>query len=466
MKTMLPRLRRLHRPDDLLRREERPEGVHAPRRLEVGGAHLLDVAPHARAGVVDEHVDVPQSLPASRRTPAPPSRVAHVARVGARARQLRRDLAGEVRLPRQQRHREPFGGEPARERRAVARTHPDHRTDRLACVACFGSCRRFYHAGMPLDHYVTLGRSGLRVSPFCLGAMTFGEDLGWGTRCADSKPIIDRFLERGGNFIDTANAYTKGHSEKIIGDHLGRDPREARPPRARHQVLHQPLPRRPQRRRRQPQGHHRAVRGVAAPPADRLHRPLLDARLGRLTPIEETMRALDDLVRAGQGPLPRLLRHAGVEGRPGADRWRSSAGWAPLVALQIEYSLLERTVEGELDPDGAGARAGRDAVVAAQERRAHAASTSARTRASTSRTASVVLGALDRATHLRRRRAVDGRSRRSSARPPRASRSRGCRARPGVASTIIGARTLEQLDDNLAALDVKLAPEPWRSSTR
>src|SRR5258705_2082155 len=75
---------------------------------------------------------------------------------------------------------------------------------------------------MPLDHYVTLGRSGLRVSPLCLGAMTFGEDLGWGTSVEESQRIIDRFIELGGNFIDTANFYTKSHSEKIIGDHIGR----------------------------------------------------------------------------------------------------------------------------------------------------------------------------------------------------------------------------------------------------
>jgi len=55
---------------------------------------------------------------------------------------------------------------------------------------------------VPLDHYVTLGRSGLRVSPLCLGAMTFGEDLGWGSSVEESRQIIDRFLELGGNFID------------------------------------------------------------------------------------------------------------------------------------------------------------------------------------------------------------------------------------------------------------------------
>src|SRR5579862_9721605 len=75
---------------------------------------------------------------------------------------------------------------------------------------------------MPLDHYLTLGRSGLRVSPFCLGAMTFGEDLGWGSSVEESQKILDRYIELGGNFIDTANFYTKSHSEKIIGDHVGR----------------------------------------------------------------------------------------------------------------------------------------------------------------------------------------------------------------------------------------------------
>src|SRR5258707_15103001 len=76
---------------------------------------------------------------------------------------------------------------------------------------------------MPLNSYATLGRSGLRVSPFCLGAMTFGEDWGWGATPEDSAKIIGAFLERGGNFVDTANFYTKGHSEKIIGDFIAQD---------------------------------------------------------------------------------------------------------------------------------------------------------------------------------------------------------------------------------------------------
>jgi Aldo/keto reductase family len=75
---------------------------------------------------------------------------------------------------------------------------------------------------MSLNSFITLGRSGLRVSPFCLGSMTFGEDLGWGASVADSETMIAAYLERGSNFIDTANIYTNGHSEKISGDFFAR----------------------------------------------------------------------------------------------------------------------------------------------------------------------------------------------------------------------------------------------------
>lgn len=132
---------------------------------------------------------------------------------------------------------------------------------------------------MPLNHYVTLGHSGLRVSPFCLGAMTFGEELGWGSSVKDSGAILDHFIERGGNFIDTANVYTRGHSEKIIGDHIGRHASR----RGRVVIatkffgnLHTGT----RRRRGEPQGHLPRVRRLPPPPADGLHRPVLDARLG------------------------------------------------------------------------------------------------------------------------------------------------------------------------------------------
>ncbi len=75
---------------------------------------------------------------------------------------------------------------------------------------------------MPLTDYLTLGRSGLRVSPLCLGAMTFGNEWGFGASPEDSCTIIDAYIHQGGNFIDTANIYNHGHSETILGDHLAR----------------------------------------------------------------------------------------------------------------------------------------------------------------------------------------------------------------------------------------------------
>ena len=130
---------------------------------------------------------------------------------------------------------------------------------------------------MSLTSHVTLGRSGLRVSPFTLGTMTFGEDLGWGSSPEESAKILAAYLDRGGNSVDTANVYTNGHSEVIIGAYLA-----SRPDLRDRIVLGtkfflEPPPRRSQRRRARPQGHHPAAGELAAPPADQLRRYLLAA---------------------------------------------------------------------------------------------------------------------------------------------------------------------------------------------
>ena len=75
-----------------------------------------------------------------------------------------------------------------------------------------------------LDSYITLGRSGLRVSPLTLGTMTFGEDWGWGASPHTSEAILAEYLDRGGNVVDTANIYTNGHAEKIVGDFFAAQP--------------------------------------------------------------------------------------------------------------------------------------------------------------------------------------------------------------------------------------------------
>ena len=204
---------------------------------------------------------------------------------------------------------------------------------------------------MSLDQYVTLGRSGLRVSPFCLGAMTFGEDLGWGSSVADSEAILDGFIDHGGNFIDTANLYTKGHSEKIIGDHVGRDPekRDRLVIATKFSANHFPG---------DPNGGGSSRKSIILACEHSLRRLQTDYidlywlhNWDKHTPIEETMQALHDLVQSGK------VRYVGVSDTPA---WKTTQaqmiaqfrGWSPFIGLQVEYSLLERSVEGELIPMG------------------------------------------------------------------------------------------------------------------
>ncbi|HTF46188.1 MAG TPA: aldo/keto reductase [Pseudonocardia sp.] len=203
---------------------------------------------------------------------------------------------------------------------------------------------------MPLDHYLTLGRSGLRVSPFALGAMTFGEEPG-GAGCSveESEKILATYLDLGGNFIDTANFYTNGHSEKILGDFFA-----ARPGRRGHVVLASKFfanlfP-------GDPNGGGAGRTSIIAQLDQTLRRLQTDYldlywlhNWDKHTPIEETLRALDDLVRAGK------IRYIGFSNTPAwvtaqAQTTALLKGWTPLIALQVEYSLLARTVEGELAP--------------------------------------------------------------------------------------------------------------------
>ncbi len=309
---------------------------------------------------------------------------------------------------------------------------------------------------MPLNHYVTLGRSGLRVSPLCLGTMTFGDDLGWGSSVKDSEAILDRYLERGGNFIDTANRYTNGHSEKILGDHLGRHP---------------------SKRDRVVLATKFYVSGFAGDPnaggaSRKALTGALNESLRRLqtdyvdlywmhawdanTPIEETLRALDDLVRAGK------VRYLGFSDTPA---WKVSQaqvlaqlrGWSPLIALQVEYSLLERTVEGEHLPMAQELGLGvtpwsplKSGVLSGKY-----------TRENHGKVKADRGGWAESNLNERTYALVDELIRISQAldtSPARVALA-WVQGRPGVSSTIIGARTLEQLDQNLGALDVKLTAE-------
>jgi aryl-alcohol dehydrogenase-like predicted oxidoreductase len=313
---------------------------------------------------------------------------------------------------------------------------------------------------MALNDYVTLGRSGLRVSPFCLGAMTFGEDWGWGSSVADSERIIGRFLERGGNFIDTANVYTKGHSEKIIGDFVGKDP-------ARRDRVVIATKFFGNLYNGDPNGGGAGRKSIAAACEQSLRRLQTDYidlywmhSWDKFTPIDETMRTLDDLVRAGK------VRYIGFSDTPA---WKVSQaqtiatfrGWTPLVALQIEYSLIERTVEGELIPMALELGLGvtpwsplRGGVLSGKYTRENAAT------AKPDR-GERVTQFFKESTHA----IVDELIRIAKVRgtSPAAIALAWVQSRPGVASTIIGARRIDQLDQNLAALDVKLSVDEIES---
>jgi aryl-alcohol dehydrogenase-like predicted oxidoreductase len=309
---------------------------------------------------------------------------------------------------------------------------------------------------MALTDYVTLGRSGLRVSPFCLGAMTFGEDWGWGSSVAESEGIISRFMERGGNFIDTANVYTKGHSEKIIGDFVGRDHSRRDRVVIATKFFGNLFP-------GDPNGGGAGRKTIVSSCEQSLRRLQTDYIdlywmhcWDRLTPVEETMRALDDLVTSGK------VRYVGFSDTPA---WKVSQaqtiaqlrGWAPLVALQIEYSLLERTVEGELIPMAREMGLGvtpwsplKSGVLSGKYTRENAASVKAdRGERVTQNLGEKVYGIIDELIAIGKELGAS----------PASVALAWVQGRPGVASTIIGARRLDQLDQNLAALALALTAD-------
>lgn len=195
-------------------------------------------------------------------------------------------------------------------------------------------------------HYHLFGNSGLRVSPLCLGTMTFGKDWGWGSTEVESKAIFDAFLEAGGNFLDTADVYTEGSSEKILGDLIQAE-RD-------HIVLATKYTLSNTTKNPNKSGNHRKnlVQSVEAS-LKRLQTDYIDLlwvhAYDYLTPIEEMMRALDDLVRAGK------VLYVGISDAPAwviarANTIAEFRGWTPFIGNQLEYNLTERTPERDLLP--------------------------------------------------------------------------------------------------------------------
>lgn len=195
-------------------------------------------------------------------------------------------------------------------------------------------------------NYRLFGRSGLRVSELCLGTMTFGTEWGWGADKKASRKIFDLYANRGGNFIDTANRYTEGTSERWVGEFVKTD-RD-------HFVVASKYTLRDRMGDPNFAGNHRKnmIRSVEES-LKRMQTGFLDILWVHAwdftTPVEEVMRGLEDLVRAGK------VHYIGISDTPAwivsqANTMADLRAWTAFVGLQVEYSLIQRTAERDLLP--------------------------------------------------------------------------------------------------------------------
>jgi aryl-alcohol dehydrogenase-like predicted oxidoreductase len=195
-------------------------------------------------------------------------------------------------------------------------------------------------------NYRIFGKTGLRVSELCLGTMTFGTEWALGTDKEESKKIFDLYAERGGNFLDTANRYTEGTSERWLGELIKND--------RHHFVLATKYTLRDRAGDPNFAGNHRKnmMRSVEES-LQRLDTDFIDLLWVHawdfMTPVDEVLRGLDDLVRSGK------VHYVGISDTPAwvvsqANTMAELRGWTAFAGLQIEYSLLQRTPERDLLP--------------------------------------------------------------------------------------------------------------------
>ncbi|MEH2468156.1 aldo/keto reductase [Nostoc sp.] len=305
--------------------------------------------------------------------------------------------------------------------------------------------------------YKLLGKSGLRVSELSLGTMTFGEDWGWGASVDESRKIFDAYVEAGGNFIDTANGYTDGSSEKIVGELIAKE-------RERFVVATKysfPLQMNNKTGDPNASGNHRKnlIQSLEAS-LKRLNTDYIDLfwlhAWDFTTPIEEVLRSLDDVVRQGK------VLYIGISDTPAwiisqANTIAQYQGWTQFVALQIEYSLIQRAPERDLipmakafdlavtpwSPLGGGVLTGKYNKPSQEGgEQGRVASLGGEVSEKNLAIAQVVSEVAEKIGHT-----------------PSQVALAWLRAQSGVIIPIIGARKLTQFQDNLASLDVSLLPE-------
>jgi aryl-alcohol dehydrogenase-like predicted oxidoreductase len=303
--------------------------------------------------------------------------------------------------------------------------------------------------------YRLLGNSGLRVSEAALGAMTFGDEWGWGAAKDEAGKVYDAFREAGGNFVDTANFYTKGTSESFLGEFM-KDHRHS-------MVLATKYTNAQPGTDPNAAGNHRKsmVQALGAS-LKRLQTDYIDLYWvhiwDQITPVEEVMRGLDDLVRQGK------VLYVGISDAPAwwiaqANTLAQLRGWSPFVGLQIEYSLIERTVERELVPMAKALNLGLTAWsplakgILTGKYHGHGSSEQGRMNSDMMKDFMPEQQRTDRVVAAVK--AVSDQTGRSMAQVALA----WLRYRPVPVIPIIGARKLSQLQDNLASFDLSLSME-------
>jgi aryl-alcohol dehydrogenase-like predicted oxidoreductase len=313
---------------------------------------------------------------------------------------------------------------------------------------------------LTLDTYRLLGRSGLRVSPLALGTATFGTEWGWGAEQDDARKLFDLYVERGGNFIDTASTYTNGSSERMLGE-FTRDNRENLVLATKYTT---------QRRPGDPNSggaHRKSLFASVETSLRQLNTDYIDLLFLHVwdftTPVEEILRGMDDLVRQGK------VLYVAMSNAPAWEISRMQAiadlrGWSPLVALQIEYSLINRGGERDLIPMARAMGLGvtpysplGGGVLSGKYSRADLTATDADSGESNRKRFNAGLGMVTERTLaiadvVREVAAEVGHT-------PAQVALAWTLQNPGVTAPVIGARTPEQLVGNLGALEVDFAAD-------
>ncbi|CAB4414836.1 unnamed protein product [Rhizophagus irregularis] len=312
-----------------------------------------------------------------------------------------------------------------------------------------------------LDDYVLLGRSGLRLSPLCLGTLTFGEQWNLGSNKEESKKVFDLYYERGGNFFDTACNYNYGESERFLGDYVS--DKRSNVVIATKYTSNTTAMQKDVRLNPNLGGNHRkslvenldeSLKRLNMSYVDILYVHAYEFR----TPIEEFMRSLDDAVRSGK------VLYVAASNFPSwalarANTFAELRGWSSFIGLQTRYNLLDRSLEFDLQPACAELDVGiipwgaiADGFLTGKYTRESVKSESRGDSVTRHSKIEKNWEILDEVIAISK----------EIGRTPVQVGMNWVQQKPGITSPLIGARTVTQLEENLKSLEFKLTPEQMK----